>query len=350
MTRELRTPAVPTTVQDSGTLERADADMRLVIEKLIQLGAKPIGTQSVEETRRGPSPADAVKAVLRDQGKDPAALFAEMDVKRLDTTYPTAGGAQTIRIYTPGAPLVPLPVIVYIHGGGWVIANLDTYESSAMALAKKTGAIVASVEYRDAPEFRFPAAHEDTFAAYKWVLENAAWLGGDPKRVAIAGESAGGNMAIDVAIRSRDDDVQMPLHMLLVYPVAGTDLTTPSYRQNDHAAPLSKLAMEWFIKNTMQSPDDLQDPRLNLYSEANLAGLPPATIINAEIDPLASDGEMLAARLRAAGVKTKHQQYKGVTHEFFGMDAVVGNAARAQDFAAQELKLAFESNVSRENW
>ena len=163
-----RAQTAPPATQDSGTLRRADADMRRVIEKLMQLGAKPLGTQSVEETRRGPSPADAVKAVLRDQGKDPAALMAAMGVKKQDMTYPTAGGTQAIRIYTPSGASGPLPVIVYIHGGGWVIADLDTYESSAMALAKKTGAIVASVEYRHAPEFRFPAAHDDTFAAYKW--------------------------------------------------------------------------------------------------------------------------------------------------------------------------------------
>ncbi len=346
---DARAQTVPAATQDSGTLQRADADMRRVIEKLMQLGAKPIGTQSVEETRRGPSPADAAKAVLRDQGKDPAALMEAMGVKKQDMTYQTAGGTQAIRIYTPGGASGPLPVIVYIHGGGWVIADLDTYESSAMALAKKTGAIVTSVEYRHAPEFRFPAAHEDTFAAYKWTLENAAKFGGDSKRVAIAGESAGGNMAIDVAIRARDEKVQMPVHMLLVYPVAGTDLTTPSYKQDEHAVPLSKPAIEWFVKNTIQSPADLQDPRLNVYGKANLAGLPPATIINAEIDPLASDGQLLAGKLRAAGVKTTHELYKGVTHEFFGMDAVVGNAAKAQDLAARELKAALVGNPGRTN-
>lgn len=337
------------TAQDSGTLQRANPDMRRVIEKLMQLGAKLIGTQTVEETRRGPSPADAVKAVLLDQGKDPVALMAAMGVKKQDMTYPTAGTMQAIRIYTPGLAKGPLPVIVYIHGGGWVIADLDTYESSAMALAKKTGAIVASVEYRHAPEFRFPAAHEDTFAAYKWTLENAAKFGGDPKRVAIAGESAGGNMAIDVAIRARDEKVQMPVHMLLVYPVAGTDLTTASYKKDEHAVPLSKPAIEWFVKNTIQSPADLQDPRLNVYGKANLAGLPPATIINAEIDPLASDGQILAEKLRGAGVKTTHELYKGVTHEFFGMDAVVSDAAKAQDFAAREMKAALSGVAGGSN-
>ncbi len=327
-------------------MRRASPEMRRVLEKLVQLGAKPIGTLGVEETRKGPSPADAVKAVLRDQGKDPVALMAALGVKKQDMSYPTGGGAQAIRIYTPTSPIGgtgPLPVILFIHGGGWVIADLDTYESSALALAKKTGAIVASVEYRHAPENKFPSAHEDTFAAYQWVLANAGSFGGDASRVAVAGESAGGNMAIDLAIRARDEKLQMPRHMLLVYPVAGTNLATPSYKQNENAVPLSKPAIEWFVKNTVRSPADLQDSRLDVYGKANLRGLPPATIINADIDPLASDGQILADKLRAAGVKVKRELYKGVTHEFFGMDAVVADAAKAQDMAARELKTALAS-------
>lgn len=325
----------------SGTMQRADADMRKVLEKLMELGAKPLGTQSPEETRRGPTPADAVKAVLRDQGKDPEALMAAMNVRKENKSYPTAGGTQPIRIYTPQhSGDQKLPVIVYIHGGGWVIADIDTYEASAMALAKKTGAIVASVEYRHAPEHRFPAAHEDTFAAYRWVLENADSFGGDPRRVAIAGESAGGNMAINVAIRARDERVQAPLHMLLVYPVASTSLTTPSYQRNEHAVPLSKKAMEWFFQNIIAQPSDLQDPRLDVVGRANLANLPSATVINAEFDPLASEGLLLVEKLRAAGVETTYQPYEGVTHEFFGMDAVVADAASAQDLAARNLRAA----------
>ena len=336
------TPAVAAT-ETSQTLQRADADMRLVIQKLLQLGAKPIGSLSVEETRRGPTPADAVKAVLQDQGKDPAALVAAMGVRKQDMTYQTAGTTQTIRIYTPGGlGGQALPVIVYIHGGGWVIATIDTYEASAMALAKKTGAIVASVEYSHAPEHRFPAAHDDTFAAYRWVLQNAQRFGGDPRRVAIAGESAGGNMAIHVAIQARERRVQPPRDMLLVYPVAGKNLDTPSYRRNEHAIPLSKAAMEWFVKNTTSSPSDLQDARLDVIGAANLAGLPPTTIINAGIDPLASDGLLLTQKLRAAGVATTHHLYEGVTHEFFGMDAVVADAGKAQDLGARALRAAMD--------
>lgn len=330
---------------DSGTMKRADKeDMLLVLKQLQKLGVKPIESRSVEEARTQPSPADAVKAVLTAQGKDPAALMAAMKVSKKDMTYPIAEGSQPIRIYTPeNAGSGSLPVIVYYHGGGWVIADIDTYESSAMALAKKTGAIVASVEYRHAPEHKFPAAHEDSFAAYKWVLEHAGEFGGDPKKVAVAGESAGGNLAANVAIMARDQNVQAPLHMLLVYPVAGTDMTTPSYIANQNAVPLSKGAMGWFVGKTLAKPEDAKSPMLNLTTMADLKGLPSTTVITAEIDPLMSEGKMLSEKLEAAGVKTTYLNNEGVTHEFFGMDAVLDDAKKAQNFAAKDLKEAFEA-------
>ncbi|WP_201837715.1 alpha/beta hydrolase [Microvirga zambiensis] len=337
-----KSPQAQPAAQDSGTMQRADKeDMRPVLMKLQELGAKPIEQLSVEQARSQPTPADAVKAVLKDQGKDPLALMAAMKVAKKDMTYPTAGGTQTIRIYTPEGASSPLPVIVYYHGGGWVIADIDTYESSAMALAKKANAIVASVEYRKGPENKFPAAHDDAFAAYKWVLENAGQFNGDAARVAVAGESAGGNLATSTAIMARDQKVQMPVHMLLVYPVAGTDMTTPSYQKNEKAMPLSKAGMEWFADKYLGKPEDKQSPLLNLYSKADLKGLPPATLINAEIDPLESDGKLLADNLKAAGVETARHVYAGVTHEFFGMDAVLDDAKKAQEVAVKDLREAF---------
>jgi acetyl esterase/lipase len=202
-------------------------------------------------------------------------------------------------------------MIAYYHGGGWVIATIDTYDASAAALAEKAKAIVVSVEYRHAPENKFPAAHDDSFAAYKWVLQNARDWGGDPRKVAVAGESAGGNLAINMAMMARDQNVQQPVHMLLVYPVAGTDMNTPSYKENAEAMPLSKQAMEWFVKNTVNSEQDLQDPRLDVVGKANLKDLPDATVITAEIDPLMSEGRMLAQKLRQAGSEVKYQNFDG---------------------------------------
>lgn len=333
---------------DSGTMKRANKDMLVVLKKLGDLGAKPIQSRSVEQARAQPSPADAVKAVLKDEGKDPMALMAAMKVAKKDMTYPIAGGTEPIRIYTPeGAGSGPLPVIVYYHGGGWVIADIDTYEASAMALAKKANAIVASVEYRHAPENKFPAAHEDSFAAYKWVLANAGQFGADPARVAVAGESAGGNLAANVAIMARDQNVQQPVHMLIVYPVAGTDMTTPSYIANQNAMPLSKGAMAWFVGKTLGKSEDAKSPMLNLTTMADLKGLPSATVITDEIDPLMSEGRMLADKLKAASVDTTYKNYQGVTHEFFGMGVVVADAEAAEDLAARDLREAFAKAKSK---
>jgi acetyl esterase/lipase len=152
-------------------------------------------------------------------------------------------------------------------------------------------------------------------------------------------------MAINVAVLARDQKLQQPVHIVAVYPVAGTSFDTPSYQENEKAKPLSLAAMEWFFQQETSSEADLKDPRLNLV-QADLKGLPPTTIITADIDPLLSDGQMLAERLNAAGVKTSFKNFEGVTHEFFGMDAVVKDAAAAQDFAAQELKQAFGKAVS----
>ena len=238
----------PATSNDSGTMQRADKDMAKVLTQLQQLGGKPIETLSATEARQQPTMTDAVIALLKSEGKDPEKLKAAMKVSTKDVTYLAAAGSLPARIYVPEHKSnESLPVIVYYHGGGWVLADINTYDEGPRALAKKAKAIVVSAEYSHAPEHKFPAAHQDAFAAYQWVLQNAQSWGGDPKRVAVAGESAGGNLAASVAIMARDKGVQAPVHMLLVYPVAGVDTNTPSYQQNANAKPLNKAMMQWFF-------------------------------------------------------------------------------------------------------
>ena len=329
-------------------LKSADNDMRAVLESLEKLGAKPLSTLTVEQARTQPTPADAVKAVMSKSGKKQPAS----NVRKENVTYNGATGPQPARIYTPasngkkGPQAQALPVIVYYHGGGWVIADLDTYDASAQALAEKTNAIVVSIEYRHAPEHKFPAAHEDSFQAYKWALATAAKWGGDPQRVAVAGESAGGNLAINMAIMARDQNVQAPLHMLLVYPVAGTDTTTASYKENANAAPLGRADMEWFIEKVLADPAQKSNPMLDLVGRADLSRLPSATIITAQIDPLRSEGRALADKLRQAGSRVTYQNFDGVAHEFFGMAPVVADATRAQGLAARELRQAFQQGAA----
>jgi len=336
-TADVVAPAATPTTPQIAQMAQSDAQMQLVLDQLAALGAKPLETLTPEQARAQASPADAVKAVLEAQSK-PTTPEAVASVE--NSTFPGPAGPVPIRIYTP-AGSGPMPVVLYIHGGGWVIANLDTYDASPRALANLSKAIVVSTHYRQAPENKFPAAHEDTLAAYKWVLANAAKLGGDPKRIAVVGESAGGNMAASIALAARDQKLQAPLAQVLVYPVAGNDTTTPSYLENAGAAPLSKPAMEWFIKHTFDSPQDAADPRINLVGRTDLAGVAPATVILAQIDPLRSEGQAYADALQKAGVPVSVKQYDGVTHEFFGMAAVHDKAKQAQEFAASRLREAF---------
>ncbi len=319
------------------TPPKADAQMQAVLDQLATLGAKPLETLTPEQARAQASPADAVKAVLEAQDK---ATTPEPVAKVEDSSFPGPAGAVPIRIYTPEGS-GPMPVILYIHGGGWVIANLDTYDSSPRALANAAKAIVVSTHYRQGPENKFPAAHEDTLAAYKWLLANAARLGGDAKQIAVVGESAGGNLAANIAIAARDQKLQAPVAQVLVYPIANNDMNSPSYIENATAKPLSKPAMEWFVEHAFNAPTETADPRIALAKRTDLTGLPPATIILAQIDPLRSDGEAYADALRKAGVPATLQQYDGVTHEFFGMAAVVDKAKQAQQFVGEKLRAAF---------
>ena len=312
-----------------------DVDMKHVLDATKGLGGKPIETLPAAEARKQPTPTDGVKALLKEQGKstDP-----EPGVTAKDMTYPTEGGTQTVRIYTPDGTTGPLPVVVYYHGGGFVIADLDTYDATPRAIAKGVKAIVASVEYRHAPEAKFPAQQEDAVAAYKWVVANAKSFGGDASKVALVGESAGGNLATNVAIAARDQNLGKPLHVVAVYPMAGTNLDTGSYQENASAKPLNKPMMAWFYDNTVRNDADRADPRLDIVGKADLKGLPPFTVVTAQIDPLHDDGKMLADKLKAAGGQVQYRDYPGVTHEFFGMGNVVAKAKQAEDAVIADLK------------
>jgi acetyl esterase len=267
---------------------------------------------------------------------------AKMPLARVtDIQIHGAVGMLPARVYDPQTAGGPAPVILYFHGGGWVTGNLDTYDASDRALAQGTGAIVVSVQYRLGPESRFPAAQNDANASYAWLLRNAGTIGADPRQIALAGESAGGNLAIDTAIWARDQHLPAPVHQLLVYPVVGTNLNTPSYKETIEAVPLNRTAITWYVGNFTNGPADLMDPRLDVVGAADLHGLPPTTIVSAEIDPLRSEGETLAQKLRSVGVPVEQRTYPGVTHEFFGMGAVVSQAKQAEDFAAMRLKASF---------
>ncbi len=317
-----------------------DNNMLVVMEKLQSYQAPPIENLTAEEARKQPSPTDAVMDVMRENN-------IPMPVSMVDTMGKdilVAGGSIHARIYTPQNGMAVKPIIVYYHGGGWVIADLNTYDPSARALAEQTGAVVVSIHYRQGPENKFPAAHQDAFAAYQWVLSNASSIGGDPKKIAVAGESAGGNLACNVSLMARNQGIMMPVHQLLVYPIANNDMNSTSYVTYANAKPLSRPLMMWFARNYLNTMEDASNPMIALVN-ADLKGLPPTTIIAAEIDPLQTEGKLLADRLKNAGVSVDYQLYKGVTHEFFGMATVVADAKDAQAFAARNLKNGFASGM-----
>ena len=321
------------------TMAQPNTQMQAVLDQLAALGPKPIPTLTAPEARKQPTPADAAKKELAKEGKPTA---PDPAVASTDRTITTSTGTLPVRIYTPKSGAGPWPVVVYYHGGGWVIANKEVYDGGARALSKMANAVVVSVDYRQGPEHKFPAAHDDAVAAYEWALKNAASIKGDPSKVALAGESAGGGLAVATAIAARDRKLQMPVAVISVYPIAGTDTMTASYIENAEAKPLSRALMSWFFDKYLNGPQDRADPRVNLVA-ADLHGLPPTTIINAQIDPLRSDGELLAKKLDAAGVDVQQKTYEGVTHEFFGMGTVVDNAMAAEQMAADALKKAFGS-------
>jgi len=314
-----------------------DPKMQQVLDEMAALGAKPFELLTPQEARQQPTPADAVKSLLAKDGKNPN---DDLGVTTADIHIPGPGGSIEARVYQAGGGDEAKPVVVYWHGGGWVFADLDVYDSSPRAIAKATGAIVVSCHYRQAPEHKFPAAHEDAWAAYLWVVRNAQSFGGDATRIAVMGESAGGNLACNVSVLARDEGEVEPVHQVLIYPVAGNDTNSPSYQENEFAKPLSKAGMKWFVGHVFDSEAQTADPRINLVA-AQLSDLPATTIVAADIDPLRSDAERLSQRLRDAGVEVDYESYEGVTHEFFGMGLWLKEAKAAEAHVAARLKTAF---------
>jgi acetyl esterase/lipase len=315
-----------------------DADNQAVVDALMKtLKLRPYHTLTPAEARRQPTFTDAVNEVLRAQGRPttPPAGTTERNI-----SVRGAAGSLNALLIKPTGTRGPLPVILYFHGGGWVIADSKVYAGGARGLARGAQAIVVSVDYRRAPEAPFPAQHDDALAAYRWLLSNAASLGGDRNRIAFAGESAGGNLAVATAMLARDAGLPQPRHILSVYPIAGNDLNTPSYQDTSNGPTLNRALMVWFFRYVPRTPADLMDPRINLVG-ANLSGLAPVTIVAAQVDPLRSEGELLAQRLQAAGVAVDRREWEGATHEFFGADALIGDAREAQAYASERLRAAF---------
>lgn len=323
--------------------------MQAILDAHAEMGPLPIESLTPELARQIPL---LDKAAVYDYGNHITKRIAPLLPEAGKVVHKLIPGPESdliARIYTPDIdrPDEGWPVIVYFHGGGWVLATLDTYDASCRALCKGAGAIVVSVHYRQAPEHRWPAAQQDAFAAYQWVCANAAKFWGDTSRVAVAGESAGGNLAAQTCLMARDKAAMRPLHQLLVYPV--TDLAqgmaSPSAQENASAKPLNTPMLSWFYDHYLPEGIDRKHPDISpLYADHK--DLPPATVILAEIDPLRSEGEAYAKKLKQAGVQVTMEIYEGVTHEFFGLAGLVTEATQAMELACNQLRKAFNNEQS----
>jgi acetyl esterase len=258
----------------------------------------------------------------------------------VDGSFPGPAGNVAIRIYRASAE-PNQPGIVYFHGGGFVIGSLNSHDGTCRRLCHGAGCTVVSIDYRLAPEHRYPAAVDDCYAAAVWVAANAASLKIDPNRIAVAGDSAGGNLAAVTAILARDKGGPKLVHQLLTYPVTDMAYKSQSYITNATGYFLTKEMMEWFGLQYMPSGQNPEDPLLSPLYAGDLKGLPAATVITAEYDPLRDEGEAYAERLQEAGVATRLIRYDGVIHGFFSMNGMIDQADEAHDFAAGELRKAF---------
>jgi len=251
-------------------------------------------------------------------------------------------GALPVRIYTPQAAGVPAPAVVYFHGGGWVIGSLETHDNLCRAIANRARAVVVSVDYRLAPEHRFPAAAEDCYAAAHWVAGHGAEIGVDGERIAVAGDSAGGNLAAVVALMARNLGGPALRQQTLIYPVTDADFDTRSYRDNAEGYMLTRDAMRWFWDHYVPDTERRSDAYASPLRAEKFGELPRALVLTAEYDPLRDEGEAYGARLRDAGVSTEMSRYDGQIHGFASMLDMLDAGKRAVDQIGAALRAALD--------
>jgi acetyl esterase len=286
-----------------------DPQVEAVLKEIAALDEPPLHMLSVSDAREV---AERMVAMAGDP----------IDVGSLrDISIPVDGSTIRARVYTPeGAG--PHPVVMFFHGGGWVICSLDTHDNVCRALCRDADAIVVSVDYRMAPEHRFPTAAHDCFAATQWVADNAASFGGDGNRLAVCGDSAGGNLSAVVSHMARDAGGPAVAFAALIYPAVDMTAEGGSMVDNARGYFLEQDDMHWFMSHYLSSEErshPLASPLLN----TDLSGLPPCFIATCEFDPLRDEGEAYGAALRASGVDAENKRYDGMIHGVINMTGVV---------------------------
>lgn len=292
----------------------------------------------------GPKLYDLSPAEAREMYNAMGQVFDAVDVPIgavADRLIPGPAADIPIRIYTPVATSGALPVLVYFHGGGWVIGNIATHDKLARTLANEGHCVVVSVDYRLAPEDPFPAAVDDCYAALEWVEKNASEIGGDANRIAVGGDSAGGNLAAVMALKARNDKGPEIGFQLLIYPVTDARMDTKSYQDFAEGYLLEKRSMEWFFDQYAPEGLDRAQRYLSPLRAQTLKNLPPAYIITAGHDVLRDEGKAYAEALKEAGGDVTYVNYEGMVHGFFNMQAVLDTAKTAIKDAARALEKAF---------
>ncbi|MFN7999247.1 MAG: alpha/beta hydrolase [Bryobacteraceae bacterium] len=304
--------------------EKVYPEVRALLAERDAEGGPPLETLSPPEARKAAkdgllAPTEGVPAVGRVE----------------DTEIPGPAGPLPVRIYTPEGS-GPFPAVVYFHGGGWVVCDLDTHDHICRSISGYAGAVVVSVDYRLAPEHPFPAAVEDCFAATQWVASNAAQLGIDARRIAVGGDSAGGNLAAVIARKARDAGGPALALQVLVYPVTNlASFDTESYREFAEGHDLTRSEMAWFRDCYVPHEAQRSHPDASPLFAADLSGVAPALVITAECDVLRDEGEAYAAKLAEAGVTVACTRYSGMIHPFFSLSAAISSGRTAlQQFAA----------------
>jgi acetyl esterase len=307
-----------------------DPQIKAIIDQAASAGAPPLSSLSPKQARQ------AFRAMFQAFGAAP-----EPVAKSEDRAIPGPARDIGVRIYTPEGK-APFPVLLFFHGGGWVLGDLDTHDPLCRALTKGARCVTVAVDYRLAPEHKFPAALDDCYAASKWVAQHGSEIGVNPAHLAVGGDSAGGNLAAAVSLMARDRKDLGVGYQLLMYPALDASLQTKSMNEFAEGYLLTRSDMAWFWGHYLRGDTDRSDLYACPVAAKDLTGLPPAMVITAEFDPLRDEGEAYARRLQEAYVHVTLKRCEGVTHGFMSMATIVDQGRKAIDDAASHLRAAFK--------
>lgn len=312
-----------------------DPEARVYLDWMQALGLPPLAEQGPEEARR------------LSRMRVPMLAGEPEPLERVDDiSIPGQVGSIPGRLYAPVRGQT-LPALLYMHGGGWVVGDLDSHDSFCRALARRAGCLVLSIDYRLAPEHRFPAAVDDAWAGLEWLHENASSIGADPDRLAVVGDSSGGNLAAVVARRAHERGGPALAAQVLIYPVTNFDFDTPSYSAAATGYGLTRDSMRWYWEQYLADPHQGSSPDASPLRAGGLSGLAPALVITCELDPLASEGSAYAAALHSAGVRVEHIHEADMIHGYIRMAGAIGRARKSWDdcahFLRRELRIPMEA-------